>query len=324
MADIKGIIKNFRKARVLVIGDLILDCYVWGRVNRISPEAPVPVVEVTRDTFMLGGAANVAYNIAALGGKAMVVGVAGRDRAGGILRELLDENKVGHVIFEDDRPTTIKTRVIAHNQQVVRFDKEDKRRIGSKTFGNMKEFLKKTVSEYDSVIISDYKKGVISPELIKEIVTAAAPKRKFIAVDPKVGNFHYYKGVSLITPNLSEASEGAGVNIKDEKTLLKAGKVLMDKLSCNAVLITRGEQGMSLFEKKKVVHIPTVARHVYDVTGAGDTVIAAFTLAYSSGAAMEQAALIANHAAGIVVGEVGAAAATPEKLIDSLKERSRG
>lgn len=320
MRDIEKIIKNFRNTRVLVIGDLILDCYIWGRVNRISPEAPVPVVEVTSDTFMLGGAANVAYNIAALGGKAKVAGVAGKDRAGEILRGLLDEKKVGHAIIEDNRPTTVKTRVIAHNQQVVRFDKEDKKRISAKVFNNMMSILKKAVSECDSVIISDYKKGVVSSELIKGLLSSGG-QGKFIAVDPKVGHFHYYKGVSLVTPNLSEAAQGAGVDIKDNRTLVKAGRELINKLACTAVLITRGEEGMSLFGKKTVVHIPTYARHVYDVTGAGDTVIAAFTLAYSSGATMEQAALIANHAAGIVVGEVGAAVATPEKLIESLKER---
>lgn len=315
---LERILKNFSNSRILVIGDLILDCYIWGKVSRISPEAPVPIVEVTNDTFMLGGAANVAYNVAALGGKATVAGVAGRDRAGEILREILDEKGIGTAIFEDSRPTTMKTRVIAHNQQVVRFDKEDKNKINGKVFRNIRDFLKEAVSGYDAVIVSDYKKGIVSPELMKVILAAAGPKGKFVAVDPKVGHFHLYKGVSIVTPNLAEASHGSGIEIKDEKTLRKAGETLLKKLSCKAVLITRGEEGMSLFEKGKVVHIPTAARHVYDVTGAGDTVIAAFALAYVSGAAFEQAALIANHAAGIVVGEVGAAVATPEKLIKSL------
>lgn len=318
---LERILKDFKKARILVIGDLILDCYIWGKVNRISPEAPVPIVEVTNDTFMLGGAANVAYNVAALGGKATVVGVAGRDRAGKILREILDEKGIGTAIFDDSRPTTMKTRVIAHNQQVVRFDKEDKTKISERVFRDIKGFLKEAVSDYDAVIVSDYKKGIVSPELMKVILAAAGSKGKFVAVDPKVGHFHLYKGVSLVTPNLTEASHGSGIEIKDEKTLQKAGETLLKKLSCKAVLITRGEEGMSLFEKGKVVHIPTAARHVYDVTGAGDTVIAAFALAYVSGAALEQAAIIANHAAGIVVGEVGAAVATPERLSEALSNK---
>lgn len=318
---LERILKDFKKARILVIGDLILDCYIWGKVSRISPEAPVPIVEVTNDTFMLGGAANVAYNIAALGGKATVVGVAGRDRAGKILREILDEKGIGTAIFDDSRPTTMKTRVIAHNQQIVRFDKEDKTKISERVFRDVKGFLKEAVSDYDAVIVSDYKKGIVSPELMKVILAAAGSKGKFVAVDPKVGHFHLYKGVSLVTPNLTEASHGSGIEIKDEKTLQKAGETLLKKLSCKAVLITRGEEGMSLFEKGKVVHIPTAARHVYDVTGAGDTVIAAFALAYVSGAALEQAAIIANHAAGIVVGEVGAAVATPERLSEALSNK---
>lgn len=318
---LERILKDFKKARILVIGDLILDCYIWGKVSRISPEAPVPIVEVTNDTFMLGGAANVAYNVAALGGKATVVGVAGRDRAGKILREILDEKGIGTAIFDDSRPTTMKTRVIAHNQQVVRFDKEDKTKISERVFRDIKGFLKEAVSDYDAVIVSDYKKGIVSPELMKVILAAAGSKGKFVAVDPKVGHFHLYKGVSLVTPNLTEASHGSGIEIKDEKTLQKAGETLLKKLSCKAVLITRGEEGMSLFEKGKVVHIPTAARHVYDVTGAGDTVIAAFALAYVSGAALEQAAIIANRAAGIVVGEVGAAVATPERLSEALSNK---
>lgn len=319
----REILKRFKGAKILVIGDLILDCYIWGNVNRISPEAPVPIVEVTNDTFMLGGAANVADNIIALGGKATVVGLAGKDRAGDILRGLLNERSIESAIFEDARPTSIKTRVIAHNQQIVRFDKEDSSRIDSKLFNSIAAMLKKTISNHDAVIISDYKKGVISSELVSRVLTVTKAQKKFVAVDPKIGHFHCYKGVSLLTPNLPEASNGAGIVIKDDATLIKAGKTLMKKLSANALLITRGEQGMSLFEKEHVIHIPTVARHVFDVTGAGDTVIAAFTLAHASGASMKEAATIANHAAGIVVGEVGAAVATPEKLLKSMNLQNK-
>jgi D-beta-D-heptose 7-phosphate kinase/D-beta-D-heptose 1-phosphate adenosyltransferase len=315
---LKGFLKKFKNGKILVIGDLILDRYIWGKVSRISPEAPVPVVEVTDDNFVLGGAANVAHNIIALGGKATVSGIVGKDRAGDVLRDLLGERGVASAIVEDSRPTTIKTRVIAHNQQVVRFDREGRERITGKVLERMLHIVKDAVREHDAVIISDYRKGVVSRELIKDILSIAKPKGKLVAVDPKVGHFHCYKGVSLITPNLMEASSGSGIDIRDEKSLLKAGQALMKKISCSAVLITRGEEGMSLFDKDGVTHIPTVARHIYDVTGAGDTVIATFSLAYAAGATMQEAAVIANHAAGLVVGEVGTAVVTPEKLSQSL------
>jgi D-glycero-beta-D-manno-heptose-7-phosphate kinase len=202
----------------------------------------------------------------------------------------------------------------------VRFDREDKKYVDGKILKGVTRYINSVLSGYDGVVVSDYQKGMVSPELIKGILKKANREKMFVAVDPKVGHFDYYKGVSMVTPNLAEASSGANIEIRDEKSLLQAGKLLMKKLSSQAVLITRGEQGMSLFEKKKITHIPTVARKVYDVTGAGDTVISAFTLAYSSGASMEEAAVIANHAAGIVVGEVGTAVATPEQLLESFKK----
>ncbi len=312
------ILKNFSRSKILVIGDLILDRYIWGKVSRISPEAPVPVVEVMADNFMLGGAANVANNIVALGGGVTVAGVAGKDRAGEVLRNLLDDKDIRSTLFEDSRPTTIKTRVIAHNQQVVRFDREDRNRVSGKVLREVIEFLRKAIHEHDAVIVSDYRKGMVSRELIQGILKNVRQQNRLVAVDPKVGHFHCYQGVSVITPNLLEASQGSGVEIKDERSLIKAGRTLMKKLSCRAVLLTRGEEGMSLFEREGVTHIPTVARHVYDVTGAGDTVIATFTLAYASGASMQEAAVIANHAAGIVVGEVGTAVVTQERLLESL------
>lgn len=318
--DYQKIIRGFKDRHVLVIGDIILDHYIWGKVTRISPEAPVPVVEVTRESFLLGGAANVAHNIVSLGGRAAVIGINGQDIAGEALMNILMQRGVNcDGIFTENRPTTVKTRVIAHNQQVVRFDREDKKYVDGKILKGILGHINSVLLQYDAVIISDYQKGMISQGLIRDIVKKAKPKEMFISVDPKVGHFDFYKGVSLITPNVMEASSGSKIEIRDDKTLLKAGKSLMKKLSCKAVLITRGEQGMSLFEKKKVTHIPTVARKVYDVTGAGDTVISAFTLAYASGARMEEAAMIANHAAGIVVAEVGTAVATADQIIESFK-----
>jgi len=320
----KKLLSEFKKKKILVVGDIILDRYIWGKVNRISPEAPVPIVEVTEEVFHLGGASNVANNIISLGGKATIAGVAGNnDRGGEILRKMLDS---AGIIYDGvcwtSRPTTMKTRVIAHSQQVVRFDREDKNRLENKILKKLIDYIRFEISGYDAVIISDYKKGVISSKLISEIMKYAKPENIFVAVDPKVGHFHCYKNVSLITPNLNEASQASGIDIVDERTLLSAGKLLMKKLSCDSVLITRGEHGMSLFKKDSVVHIPTVAKNVFDVTGAGDTVIAAFTLAHAAGASLEESAIIANHAGGIVVGEVGTAVVKPEQLIKSLNSKN--
>jgi rfaE bifunctional protein kinase chain/domain len=312
-------LREFRKKKILIIGDLIVDRYIWGKVNRISPEAPVPVVEVTNEDFLLGGASNVANNIMALGGNPTIVGVIGNDRAGEVLINLLDKKGIKcKGIFRCSRPTTVKTRVIAHNQQVVRFDKEDKNKIEGKILKETLGYIREAIPDHDAVIISDYKKGVVSSELIREVLKTSKSHHIFVSVDPKVGHFHLYKNVSLITPNITEASIASGIIIEDEKSLIHAGRTLLKKLSCDAVLITRGEQGMSLFERNKVAHIPTVTRDVYDVTGAGDTVIAVFTLAHAAGASMEEAAVIANHAAGIVVGKIGTAVATPGEILKSF------
>jgi rfaE bifunctional protein kinase chain/domain len=321
------IINSFKDKNILIVGDIILDRYIFGKVNRISPEAPVPVVDVTRESFMLGGAANVANNIIALGGKVTVSGVVGKDRPGDIVRELMTESGINiDGLIEDARPTTVKSRVIAHNQQVVRFDREDCRKLDGKPLAAFLEFIRKSLPEFDAVIISDYKKGVISAALIKAVVKFAKQQKTFVAVDPKVGHFHLYKNVSIITPNIMEASQGSGIEIKDDSSLLKAGRTLLTRLSCLSVLITRGEEGMSLFERDgrgiKVTHIPTVAVKVFDVTGAGDTVIATFALAHAAGASLHDSAIISNHAAGIVVGEVGAAVTSADRLLQSLKEHN--
>jgi D-glycero-beta-D-manno-heptose-7-phosphate kinase len=317
------IISSFKNRNILIIGDIILDRYIFGKVSRISPEAPVPVVDVVKESYLLGGASNVANNIIALGGKATVAGVIGKDRAGDVVRELMAGCSITmDAVIVDNRPTTVKSRVIAHNQQIVRFDREDRRKLEGKSLLSFLGIIRKALPLYDAVIISDYKKGVVSASLVKEVVKYAKQNKTFVAVDPKVGHFHLYKDVSLITPNLKEASEGSGVEIRDEKSLLKAGKTLLSRLSCMSVLVTRGEEGMSLFERDprgmRVTHIPTVAKKVYDVTGAGDTVIAAFALAHAAGASLQDAATISNHAAGIVIGEVGTAVATPEVLLQSL------
>ncbi|MDI1472356.1 MAG: D-glycero-beta-D-manno-heptose-7-phosphate kinase [Thermodesulfovibrio sp.] len=321
---LENLLKIFHNKKILVIGDIILDRYIFGKVSRISPEAPVPVVEVTEESYRLGGAANVANNLIALGGKAYISGIIGKGSTGKILKDLLEEKGIGiDYIFEDNRRTTVKTRIIAGNQQIVRFDIEDHRRLEGKAKELFLSMIKSALNDFDAIIVSDYKKGVISEELFRILVNHKNKNGNFVAVDPKVGHFRLYKQVSLITPNIAEASHGAEIEIKDEKTLIKAGFNLLKKLSCDSVLITRGEEGMSLFEKKDsdviVTHLPTVAKKVFDVTGAGDTVIATITLAHVSGADLIFAAKIANVAAGIVVGKVGTATATQEEIMEVFK-----
>lgn len=318
-------IDRFKRARVLVVGDVMLDHYVWGAVSRISPEAPVPVVQVTRETVLLGAAANVVNNIRSLGGSVGICGVIGLDDAGRRLLQMLQEQGIESdgLVIEDDRPTTIKTRVIAHHQQVVRFDRETKDGIGRETHGRIYDYVKQRIGAgLDAIVISDYCKGVVTKELVRDIVRMARKKDIVVSVDPKVSHFGIYSGVSILTPNVKEASLGSKVDIEDEASLVKAGGNILKRLSCNAVLITRGEQGMSLFERGgRITHIPTVAREVFDVTGAGDTVISALTLAMAVGASFADAARISNYAAGIVVGVVGTATVTPEQLKHQMLEQ---
>jgi D-beta-D-heptose 7-phosphate kinase/D-beta-D-heptose 1-phosphate adenosyltransferase len=316
--ELLPVLKKFGNRKILVIGDLILDRYIWGKVSRISPEAPVPVVDVSGDSFMLGGAANVASNIVSLGGQATVLGIVGKDLAAAKMEEMLREKGITFLAIEDKRPTTVKTRVIAHSQHVVRFDQENKDRASGKALKGLLAFIDEALPEYDAVLVSDYRKGVVTPSLMK-VLASAARKGSFVAVDPKVGHFSLYKGMSVITPNRMEASHGADVEIKDEKTLIRAGTKLLKRLALKAVLITRGEAGMCLFQRGGIINIPTLARKVFDVTGAGDTVIGTLTLAHAAGASLEEAAVIANHAAGIVVGEVGSATATQARIRQSIK-----
>jgi rfaE bifunctional protein kinase chain/domain len=317
----KDIFNKFGKTGVLVIGDLMVDQYIWGKVRRISPEAPVPVVEVTKEELLLGGAANVAHNILSLGGKVFIAGAIGRDNTGKILINKLSERgfNTDGIVIDGSRPTTVKTRVIAHSQQVVRFDKEVRADISRTTLSLVLDYVSSCLPEIKGIIISDYCKGIITRSLIRKLLELTRSK-VFIAADPKIGHFDYYKGLSLITPNINEASFGSGIDITDEKTLISAGRALLKKLQCKAVIITRGDEGMTLFEKNgAVTNIPTCAREVYDVSGAGDTVIAALTLCHAAGADLKDAAIIANHAAGVVVAKVGTAVATKQEILKSMK-----
>jgi len=308
---------RFKKARVLVVGDIMHDVFIWGHVKRISPEAPVPVVEVARETSLLGGSANVVNNIVALGAKAALAGVIGRDPAGDAVLRALDAVKADRTCVHRSprRPTPVKTRIIAHNQQVVRFDREDKRPLSPDTFQAMWRSINRLLPRIDAVIVSDYAKGMISEELMLRLIKLCADKKKLLAVDPKPEHGDWYRGVNIITPNNKEASEMAGFEIETEDDLKKAGKELLDRLQCAAVLITRGEKGMSLFTPETApVSIPAHAREVYDVTGAGDTVVATLTVALVAGMSLVDAVKAANIAAGIVVGKIGTSIATLDEI----------
>ncbi len=315
--DLKAAVDRFHDARILVLGDVMMDEYIWGKVSRISPEAPVPVVAVARETKMLGGAANVILNVATLGARPVLCGVVGDDATG---RELLSEvEKAGLIsrglIVEPGRPTSIKTRVVAHNQQVVRFDRESRGKIKKETTGRILDFVGKNLASVDAVVVSDYGKGVVSHEVMRGLVQLTRSWKGIVAVDPKTGNFEYYHGVDVITPNDHEAGTYCGFEIDDDETLLRAGRRMLERLECRAVLITQGQAGMTLFERDGAVHhIPTVARKVYDVTGAGDTVIGTLCLGLACGLDMRSSALMSNFAAGIVVGEIGTSTVKAEEL----------
>ena len=317
-------IGRFPETNILVIGDIILDEYIWGDVSRISPEAPVPVVVVQEETKMLGGAANVINNICSLGGKSVLCGVIGEDETG---REVVEKLKslgqtTNGIISEKDRRTSIKTRVVAHNQQVVRFDKESRKEIGPDSVKRILGFIREVMESLDAVIVADYGKGVISGELLSKIRKLLKKSNIILSVDPKTENFRYYESIDLMTPNHHEAGTFCRVEIVNEETLIQAGTQIIQELNCGSVLITQGKDGMTLFEEGgDMSHIPTVARQVFDVTGAGDTVISTLCLGLASGMDLKSAAIISNFAAGIVVGEVGTSTVSSEELNKVLNNR---
>jgi D-beta-D-heptose 7-phosphate kinase/D-beta-D-heptose 1-phosphate adenosyltransferase len=320
-ARLAGHIQRFPQAGVLVVGDLILDHYIWGKVSRISPEAPVPVVHVESESLKLGGAANVYNNILALGGKADLCGIIGSDEGGRRLLQQLGTRRGGRggVIIDADRPTTRKTRVIAHNQQMVRFDVERRTEMKVGLQRRIVRYVESRLREVSCVVVSDYAKGVVTAPLMTELVRLTTIRRIPLVVDPKVEHFSYYKGVTLVTPNHLEATHAAGVHGDDDLSISQAGETIRQRLGCQSVLVTRGERGMSLFETDGTsFHIPTMARQVYDVTGAGDTVIATLALALATGASMRDGAVLANHAAGIVVGMVGTATVNGTQLTEAI------
>jgi len=318
---IDKILGSFADVRILVVGDIMLDRYLWGEVQRISPEAPVPIVNVVRESTNLGGAANVAANIVALGGNATLIGIIGDDRFAGEFKGVLGENGLVDLglITDIDRPTTVKTRIVAGSQQVARIDREVTDEVNGALTGKILDRIKDELPRLDGIIISDYGKGVVTLKLLESLIPMAVDAGKFVAVDPKEVHFKSYRKVSVITPNHHEAGFISGRRITSDSILDQVGWQLLNELELESLLITRGEKGMALFEKDRTrTDIPVQAKTVYDVTGAGDTVIATLSVAKTAGASMKEAAYIANAAAGLAVARFGTARITAEELSETL------
>jgi D-beta-D-heptose 7-phosphate kinase/D-beta-D-heptose 1-phosphate adenosyltransferase len=320
MENLHKFIDKFKDINLLVVGDLMLDIFIYGNVDRISPEAPVPVVEITSEKKMPGGAANVAKNLTTLGVKVDISGIASKDENGKTLLDMLKKDNINCSLFIDDgRTTSVKTRIIGHNQQMVRVDKEEKTKLEKKFTKQLLDNLKDKINQYDGIIISDYGKGMITEYLLEELTKICKENNKIVTVDPKIENFYFYKNVTCLTPNNKEASEATNMKIDDTDSLVKCGNYIMEKLNSNSLLITRGSKGMTLFTKdEEPCHINAVAKEVYDVTGAGDTVISVFTAALCAGASLKEATILSNAAAGIVVAKVGTATVSPDELKANL------
>ncbi len=317
-------IKNsFDGKRIAVIGDMMLDCYYWGSVNRISPEAPVPVIEVEKEFTRFGGAANVALNISSLNAVPYPVGVIGYDGYGADFTSLLNESNISDngIIVDEDRPTTAKTRVIAANQHVVRVDKETKKEINSKVEDKVLNFLQENIEDLDAIILEDYNKGVLTSKIITESIELGNKHNKIITVDPKFNNFNLYKNVTVFKPNRKEAEDALGRKFETEDDVNEAGVELLNKLNAKYVLITLGAEGMALFEKnEKPRRLPTIARKVADVSGAGDTVISTLTVALTAGASVMEAAYLANWAGGLVCEVAGIIPIEIDNLFSTVHE----
>jgi rfaE bifunctional protein kinase chain/domain len=322
---IQEVFASFQHKTVMVIGDVMLDQYFWGKVTRISPEAPVPVVEIESESCRFGGAANVSHNVVTLGAKAVPVGVIGDDNSGMLLKRLYEEKEfpTDGLIVDPERPTTVKTRIIAHNQHIVRTDREVKKGVSKKVQNRLLEFVESRLDSIDGLILEDYNKGLLVPHVIETVIAAANGKGIPVFVDPKFDHFFHFQHVTLFKPNRKEISDILGVRLDSNEALEKAGERIMEKLECQAVLITLGEEGMMLMEHgKPIFRISTKAQKVHDVSGAGDTVIATMAVAVTGGADLHEAAFIANHAAGVVCGEVGVVPVDRNLLLDMLTAES--
>lgn len=313
---------GFRNKKIAIVGDLMLDGYYWGDVSRISPEAPVPVIDVDEEFFRFGGAANVAYNLEKLGAIPYPIGVIGKDNDANIFNELIEKENITSdgIIVDPSRPTTTKTRVIGGNQHVVRIDKESKINIDEEIQSKIISNIKNMVNELDGIILQDYNKGVLTPEVIREIIQLANDNNIIITVDPKFNNFLEYKNTTVFKPNRKEAEDALGMRLDSEENVLKAGESLYNKLNSKYTLITLSEKGIALFDgKERIKNIPTKARKVLDVSGAGDTVISTLTLALAASAEIYEAAYLANYAGGLVCEEVGIVPIEINKLFDTIE-----
>ncbi|MDR1951910.1 MAG: D-glycero-beta-D-manno-heptose-7-phosphate kinase [Elusimicrobiota bacterium] len=322
--NLLDLISSFNRQKILVIGDSMVDKFIWGTVKRISPEAPVPIVEVTGESETLGGAGNVASNIAALGAEVYLISATGDDSNSELMTELLKKQNISskYLVKDVNKPTIIKTRIIAAHQQIVRVDKEIKGAPASIAKDQILKNIEEVIPKVNGVIISDYGKGVVEDSVLKRAVELSRQCEIPISVDPKLDNFKKYYGVTTITPNTKEAIEGMRASdIETDDDIAKLGSEILKLINSDSVLITRSEKGMMLIEPdNKITNIPTRAKEVYDVTGAGDTVISVMTLALGAGADFLKAAEIANFAAGIVVGKIGTASANPEELKNAIEE----
>ncbi len=317
------IISAFPRAGVLVIGDIMLDHFIWGKVSRISPEAPVPVVDVQKDSVMLGGCANVLNGIDTMGGRVYVAGVIGADNIGKSILSELYAKKINTrgIIVDKKRPTTLKTRIVAHGQQVVRFDKESKKAISPAETKKILQYVESIRGKIGTIVVSDYSKGVVSKKLIEGIKDIVKNSGILICVDPKYNDFSAYEGAHVITPNHHEAQKAAGMEITNGNDLERLSENILKKHDFQAMLVTRGEEGMSLFENGRQIfhtYFPAQAKEVYDVTGAGDTVIGVLALSLAAKANLKEATCLANVAAGIVVGKIGTSTVSREELIKAL------
>lgn len=314
-----------RRPTILVVGDIMCDVYLWGTVERISPEAPVPVFECTGRQHVLGGAANVAANLHALGCQVHVLGVVGADATGRQVRELLRSQGMDDAWLLEDttRPTTEKTRLMAYQQQMLRLDQESRIPLAPDLAARVVDAGATLMAAVDGVICSDYSKGVCTAAVLKPLFAAAHAAGRPIVVDPKMRDFALYRGATVLTPNVAEVERASGMAVDSPNTLAQSVAVLLQRSQASAILVTRGQDGMALFHPPQApVYIPARAREVYDVTGAGDTVVAAFTMALLSGGSFGDAARLANTAAGIVVGKVGTAVVAPEELRAALREEA--
>ncbi|WP_395748101.1 bifunctional heptose 7-phosphate kinase/heptose 1-phosphate adenyltransferase [Prosthecobacter sp.] len=324
-------LERFAQGRILVVGDVMLDHFIWGHVRRISPEAPVPIVEVTREEFYPGGAANVARNISPFSPHTHLMGRVGKDMAAEKLRALLIEDKVdpAPLLVHETLPTISKARVSARQQQIVRVDREKLLPLTDAELIEVEQRLRDLAPNLDAIILEDYGKGFMTEELMQVVAKIAAEHKLIVTVDPSPRNPLPWAGVSLVKPNRLEAFAAAGLEDHllpeaplENKELLEVGRVLLAKWNVSSVLVTLGEQGMMLFERgQEPHHIPTRAREVFDVSGAGDTAIALLTLALASGHSLREAADISNHASGIVVGKLGTATLTPDELLAAFSDK---